>query len=552
MHAGYLRGSMAPRVHDSLTDATIPMPRRTPGERSIYVCGPTVYGYIHVGNARPPVVFDVLVRHLEAQGDRVTYARNYTDVDDKIIAVALEGGEDPRAVAERFIVAYQEDLAALGCRPPAIEPRVSTTIPGIVAIVEKLIAKGHAYVTEEGDVYYDVATFADYGKLSKRKLEVQKAEYGRGKSGETKRNEQDFALWKSAKPHEPAGARWPSPWGDGRPGWHIECSAMSHEHLGDTFDVHGGGMDLKFPHHENEIAQSEAAYGPPMAGAWMHNGFIEMDIEKNAAFSPEVLAVLHADPELRKISKSDRPKLEALRARKDALTAEERALEQIYARKVRFAEWFQLRRLRARIDGEAIRYWILGTHYRSPLAFDLAETPDGEVRFPALEQAEKKVEYFYDTRQKLAAKLATAKASGKKRGDVAAELVHAFDASLDDDLNTAGALDPVNRLFARANELCDAKKPEKEELDAVLAAVTHVTRILGVAEADAEAFFARVTARRIDARGLDRSAIDALVTERTDARARKDFARADEVRADLVAKGIELRDGPTGTTWRAI
>ncbi len=543
---------MAPRIHDSLTDATIPIPRRKPGERSIYVCGPTVYGYIHVGNARPPVVFDVLVRHLEGQGDRVLYARNYTDVDDKIIAVAIEAGEDPRAVAERFVSAYREDVGALGCRPPTVEPRVSTTIPGIVAIVQKLIDGGHAYVTEAGDVYYDVATFAEYGKLSKRRLDVQKAEYGRGKSGEAKRNEQDFALWKSAKPHEPAGARWPSPWGDGRPGWHIECSAMSHEHLGDGFDVHGGGMDLKFPHHENEIAQSEAAYGAPMAGAWMHNGFIEMDIEKNAAFPEDVLTVLHADPDLRKISKSDRPKLEALLAKGEARSAEERALTQIYARKVRFAEWFQLRRLRTRVDGEAIRYWILGTHYRSPLAFDLAETPDGAVSFPALEQAERRVEYFHDTRQKLAAKLATARVSGATPGKLAGELVQAFDAALDDDLNTAGALDPMNRLFARANELCDAKKAPRDDLEALVQAIAHVTAITGVAEGDSDAFFARVTARRVEARGLDRAAIEALVVERTEARKEKDFARADRVREDLVAKGIELRDGPSGTTWRAV
>jgi cysteinyl-tRNA synthetase len=546
---------MAFRLHDTLSDAMVPLPERTPGETSLYVCGPTVYGYIHVGNARGPVVFDVLVRHLEAQGRRVRYARNYTDVDDKIIDTALRNGEDPRAVAERFIAAYREDVAALGCRPPTVEPRVSETIPEIIAHIEALVAKGHAYVTDDGDVYYDVSTFPEYGKLSKRRVEVQRAEYGRGKSGEGKRGEHDFALWKSAKPHEPPGARWPSPWGEGRPGWHIECSAMTHVHLGDGFDLHGGGPDLKFPHHENEIAQSEPVYGAPMARAWMHHGFIEVDIERNANFGADVLAVLHGDPELRKISKSDRVKLDALRARDPStLTAEERALLPIYERKVRFAEWFQLRRLRERVDGEAIRFWILGTHYRSPLAFDLAEEGD-TVRFPAIEQAEKRVEYFYETRIKLAAKRATAKPSGRPTPSLVKDvdaLREAFDAALDDDLNTAGALDPMNRLFARANELCDARKVAVEDLTHMAAALAHVTSVTGLAEGDPEAFFARVTARRIGLRGIDRARIDAQVAERMAARAARDFARADAIRAELSALGIELRDGPSGTTWRAV
>jgi cysteinyl-tRNA synthetase len=546
---------MAFRLHDTLSDATIPLPERNPGETSLYVCGPTVYGYIHVGNGRGPVVFDVLVRHLEAQGKRVHYARNYTDVDDKIIDTAVKGGEDPRAVAERFIAAYREDVGALGCRQPTVEPRVSETIPEIVALIEALIAKGNAYATPDGDVYYDVASFPDYGKLSKRRVEVQRAEYGRGKSGEGKRGEHDFALWKAAKAHEPPGARWSSPWGEGRPGWHIECSAMTHAHLGDGFDLHGGGPDLKFPHHENEIAQSEPVYGAPMARGWMHHGFIEMDIERNAGFSEEVLAVLHADPELRKISKSDRVKLEALKAR-DAttLTAEERALAAIYERKVRFADWFQLRRLRDRVDGEAIRFWILGTHYRSPLAFDLSEE-GGTIRFPAIEQAEKRLEYFYDSRLKLDAKRSTAKHAGRPTPTVAKgieELRAAFDASLDDDLNTAGALDPMSRLFARVNELCDAKKVPLEDLTLAAAALAHMTAVTGVAEGDPEAFFGRVTARRIAQRGIERAAVEAMVAARTAAREGRDFARADAVRAELTALGIELRDGVSGTAWRAV
>ena len=312
---------MSFRLHDSLSNAVIPLPQRIPGETSLYVCGPTVYGYIHVGNARPPVVFDVLVRHLERQGNIVRYVRNFTDVDDKIIQVALDTGEAPRVITDRYIDAYREDVGALLCRPPWAEPRVSENIVAIIAHIEALIAKGFAYVTADGDVYYDTATFVGYGKLSKRHLDDQCAAEGRGKTGEGKRSEPDFALWKSAKAHEPDGARWTSPWGEGRPGWHIECSAMAHALLGAGFDVHGGGQDLKFPHHENEIAQSESLYGP-MASAWMHNGFIEVDIERNADFSEAVMARLpalkeaHAD--LRKVSKSDPKKLQEYRERDPA------------------------------------------------------------------------------------------------------------------------------------------------------------------------------------------------------------------------------------------
>jgi cysteinyl-tRNA synthetase len=546
---------MSFRLHDSLTNAVIPLPRRTPGETSLYVCGPTVYGYIHVGNARGPVVFDVLVRHLERGGNIVRYARNYTDVDDKIIQVAVETGESPKAITDRYIQAYRDDLAALMCRPPWAEPRVSETIPGIVALIEALLAKGYAYVTEAGDVYYDTAKFADYGKLSKRHLEDQCAAEGRGKSGEGKRNEPDFALWKSSKVHEPEGARWPSPWGDGRPGWHIECSAMAHELLGDGFDLHGGGPDLKFPHHENEIAQSEPIYGP-MASAWMHHGFIEVDIERNAEFSEAVLARLPAlkecHPDLRKVSKSDAKTLQGYRERDPAtLTDDDRAMMAVLERKVHFGHWFQLKRLRDRVDGEAVRLWILGTHYRSPLAFDLAEVGDS-VSFPTIEQAEKRLEYFYDTRLKLAAKIPSGVAGKATVVDVIAKLVKDFDAALDDDLNTAGALDPFAQVFTLTNKLCDQKRPDKRDLDAADAAITHLTAVLGVGEGDPEAFFARVTARRVRCRNLDPARIDGLVAQRTAAREAREFARADEIRGELTALGIELRDGSSGTAWRAV
>jgi len=551
---------MSFRLHDSLTDTTVPLPARTPGETGLYVCGPTVYGFIHVGNARPPVVFDVLVRHLEAQGLRVTYVRNYTDIDDKIIAVANATGDDPRAVSERFIAAYREDTAALGCRPPSAEPRVSEHLDGIVAHIASLLEKGFAYVTDEGDVYYDTARFEDYGKLSKRDVAAGRTEFGRGKVGDCKRHECDFALWKRAKAHEPAGARWPSPWGDGRPGWHIECSAMSHALLGHGFDLHGGGMDLKFPHHENEIAQSEAVYGPGMAGAWMHNGFIEVDLERGADFPEDVAARLPdlfaREPELRKISKSDRQRRDDLFATTAPLSDDDAARLAVYARKVQVGEWFQLRKLLERVDGEAVRLWILGTHYRAPLGFEVAEEA-GVVRLPALEAAEKRLEYFYDTLLKLEARragLAPVKpgAPGPGSVDFFKKVEADFDAALDDDLNTAGALDPFGRAFSRANELCDQKRPHPDDLAAATATLARVCRTLGVADRDAEDFFQRVTTRRIALRGLHRSDIDDQVKARTEARAQREFARADEIRAALTAQGIELRDGASGTAWRAV
>ncbi len=548
------------RLHDSLTDATVALPARTPGETSLYVCGPTVYGYIHVGNARPPVVFDVLVRHLEASGLRVTYVRNYTDIDDKIIAAANAAGEDPQSLAERFIAAYREDTEALGCRPPSAEPRVSGYLPQIVAHIEALLDKGFAYVTDEGDVYYDSARFEAYGRLSKRDVGAGRAEFGRGKAGDSKRHEHDFALWKHAKDHEPPGARWPSPWGDGRPGWHIECSAMSHALLGHGFDLHGGGMDLKFPHHENEIAQSEAVYGPCMAGAWMHNGFIEVDLERGAGFSEPVAARLPdlfaREPELRKISKSDRQRRDDLLAQGDTLSDDDAARLAVYTRKVQVGEWFQLRRLLSRVDGEAVRLWILGTHYRAPLGFEVSDEA-GTVRLPALEAAEKRLEYFYDTLLKLVARRAAL--GPVKPGspppisvDFFRKVRADFEAALDDDLNTAGALDPFGRAFSRANDLCDQKRPHPDDLDAAEYTLRRLASTLGVADRDPEAFFQRVTARRIELRGLRRSDIEDQVKARTEARAQREFAKADEIRAALTAQGIELRDGTSGTAWRAV
>ena len=391
---------MSFHLYDTLSASEIALPSRTAGEATIYLCGPTVYNLIHVGNARPAVVFDVLVRHLRSTGLRVKYVRNFTDVDDKIINAALEAREEPRTLAERFIEAYRTDVGALNCVQPDAEPRVSEHIPEIVAMIETLIARGHAYV-RDGDVYFSVRTFAGYGKLSKRNLDDLRAGE-RVEVDERKTDPLDFALWKTAKPHEPAGARWTSPWGEGRPGWHIECSAMARKLLGDGFDLHGGGIDLIFPHHENEIAQSESATGNPFAARAsdaqrLYQRERREDVEEHHEHHGLEEAVLH-------------------------LT--QRALGACTPKRCGSGS--------------------VATHYRAPLNFRTSAADDEEgseptVRLPGIEEAERRVEYFYETKARLVARVGRHVAGAN---DVAASSATAlremFSEALDHDLNTAG------------------------------------------------------------------------------------------------------------------
>jgi len=302
------------KIYNSLTNAKETFEPRVPGRVGIYVCGMTVYDYCHLGHARAMVVFDMVVRYLRAVGYQVTYVRNITDVDDKIIRRASETGETTTAVVERFIQAMHEDAAALGVLPPDYEPRATESLEAIVALVRRLEEAGYTYTTDNGDVYYDVSRFPRYGKLSGQRLEAQQAG-ARIAVSEDKQEAEDFVLWKRAKPGEPS---WPSPWGEGRPGWHIECSAMSMTCLGEHFDIHGGGLDLKFPHHENEIAQSEAATGHRFVNYWMHNGHVRIDDEK--------------------MSKS-------------------------------LGNFFTVRDVLAVHHPEAVRYLLLSSHYRSPLNY---------------------------------------------------------------------------------------------------------------------------------------------------------------------------------------
>jgi cysteinyl-tRNA synthetase len=477
------------QIHDTLTGKKRELVPLEPGKIRLYVCGPTVYDYAHLGHARCYVVWDVVVRHLRARGYEVIYVRNFTDVDDKIIKRANERGEDPVVLADRFARAFHEDVDALGCLRPELEPRVSGHVPQIVAMVETLVAKGFAYAPGNGDVYYAVRSFPDYGRLSKRNLDDLQAG-ARVEPGDAKRDPLDFALWKAAKPGEPA---WDSPWGKGRPGWHIECSAMSHAHLGAPFDLHAGGKDLVFPHHTNEIAQSAAAVGDGRTAEsfcrhWMHNGFVEIDDEK--------------------MSKS-------------------------------LGNFFTVRDVLARFDGEALRLFLLGTHYRNDFNFSDA----------VLAEAERRLVYLYETLEK-----ADRTADGVSPAGAPAGLVEAARAALDDDFNTAQVLGLLADAFTAANALADRKGRKTPEDRASLAAFARDARVvgttLGILQRPPPAALLAIRGRAAARRGIDPADVERRIAERADARKAKDFARADAIRGELAALGVAIMDGPQGTSWK--
>jgi cysteinyl-tRNA synthetase len=503
---------MSIRVHDSLQRKKVELEPVVPGKIGLYACGPTVYDFTHLGNGRAFVVFDVVARHLRARGLEVTFVRNITDVDDKIIKRAAELGEAPGALAERFTREFHADVAALGCQPPTVEPRVTEHIAEIVALIEELVARGGAYAAD-GDVYFAVQQFAAYGELSHQPLDQLQAG-ARVEVGEKKRDPLDFALWKAAKPGEPS---WPSPWGAGRPGWHIECSAMAERYLGRSFDLHGGGVDLTFPHHENERAQSQGARGAgTFARYWLHNGFVNFNGGK--------------------ISKSDEA-----------------------ARRL-FERAFKTRVLVERHGGEALRAFLLTTQYRNPIAFDVVVEGDdpatAPLRFPALEEAERRLEYGYLTRQRLDDALATGKPAGD--GPVAPEAegwLARLQEALDDDFNTAEALAALGDALALANRILDGKLDapkdvRRRSLERLARDLAVASAELGLFEAEPAAWLAAHRARRCRARAIDVAAVEAQIAARTEARRAKDFARADALREALKQGGIEIMDTPRGTTWR--
>jgi cysteinyl-tRNA synthetase len=507
------------QLHDTLSGKLCPLVPRKPDEVRVYCCGPTVYDVAHVGHARAALLPDILVRHLRSQGVKVTYARNITDVDDKILKRAAESGEEPTALSARMAKLYQEDVRRIGCLDPDVEPKVSEHLPEIIAMIEALIARGAAYVAPmpsgARDVYYAVRTFPSYGKLSKR--DIEELQVGaRIEASDDKRDPLDFALWKGIAPD---AWGWDSPWGKGRPGWHIECSAMSTRYLGHGFDVHTGGMDLIFPHHENEIAQSEAAHPGkgPFASMWIHNGFVNIDKEKMA--------------------KS-------------------------------LGNFVTMRDVFARNDPEALRYFLLTVHYRGPIAFDTVKLDNGRVEFPSVLEAERRVDYLYGAIERLGALAATeveeTLAQLPRELLPVAKLAHEAharaDEALDDDLNTPVALAVLGELAKAANELADlAPKRVKDAVFVraaphvaaqLLVSLRAVLGQLGLLQTPAAEYAERTRARRLELRGLTPASVEARIGERRAAREAKDFARADALRKALDADGIEVADGTQGTTWR--
>ena len=467
------------RLHDTLSGELKELVPAQQGLVRMYTCGPTVYNSTHIGHLRPALVADVLARHLRDQGLRVLWVSNFTDVDDRIIARAADEGIPPTELSGRYIDDYMRNMEALGVRVDLFA-RVTQHIPDIVQMISVLVDKGFAYPVD-GDVYFAVESKPDYGKLAGRTLGEMRAG-ARVAVDERKRHPMDFALWKAAKPGEPS---WPSPWGPGRPGWHIECSAMSLRYLGNGFDIHGGGSDLIFPHHENEIAQSEAYTGEdPFVGIWLHNAMVEIDREK--------------------MSKS-------------------------------LGNFVPLTDLVQRWPAGALRYFVLSTHYRKPLQFSQA----------ALEDARRGWLRIWEARRTWRAAVGQAPQDAAAPesaglGAVAGQARRAFDAALDDDLNTAGALGHIFELVRAGNAAVQAGN-DPAGVRAALQALEASGEILGLWEGRAD------TASGGDERapGL----IELLVELRSEARAYRDWALADRIRDRLAALGIVLEDTPQGTRW---
>lgn len=474
-------------LYNTLSGRLEPFESIEPLKVRMYVCGVTVYDYCHIGHARSALVFDVLRRYLEYSGFAVEFVKNFTDVDDKIIKRANERGVSCEAITSEFIDAYYRDMAKLGIRPATKEPKATDHMGDIIAIIGRLITKGLAYAVD-GDVYFQVEKYAAYGRLSKRKLEDLQAG-ARVDVDERKRHPMDFALWKSSKPGEPS---WPSPWGPGRPGWHIECSAMSIKHLGETFDIHGGGMDLIFPHHENEIAQSCGATGKEFARYWIHNGFVQVNQEKMSKSLGNFFTI-----------------------------------REIFEK----SEWSEA------VTGEVLRYFLLSTHYHGPLDFS----------DQALKEAKNALNGFYDLFNRL-----TESGQGTKQSDgaVAARLdetKRAFEAAMSNDLNTPVALAAFQTLRSETNKLLGAGLSTKERRQA-REAFRSLGQVLGLFQLDNWIFNVEIGGRL---NPLGDAVIDAMVAERTAAKLQKDFKRADQIRTELASLGIRIEDKPDGTTrWK--
>ena len=470
------------------------------GKVGLYACGITTYDYCHIGHARSAIVFDVLVRFLRSQGLDVTFVRNFTDVDDKIINRAIAEGAPEKEIStrckeisEKFIKAFHEDMDVLGVQRANVEPKATEHIDGMIQLCVDLIAKGAAYSTPSGDVYFRVRAYADYGKLSGRNIDDMRSG-ARVIPEEAKEDPLDFALWKGAKPGEPS---WTSPWGQGRPGWHIECSAMTEKHLPLPLDIHGGGQDLIFPHHENEIAQTEAATGKEFARYWVHNGFVQIDAEK--------------------MSKS-------------------------------LGNFKTIRDILQNHLPEVLRFFLLTRHYRSPIDFT----------FEAMDDAEKNLKRIYETLALISKEL---KSPLPKAGKTDANLQKEYEefatswlSAMNDDVNTAAALGHINGILHLANRILDDKALRKttegrEVLQNISSSMQKWGEVLGLFQIAPEQFLESLKQCRSKRNKVDMAKVEQLLEERLKARATKDYAASDKVRDALLELGVVVRDTPEGQVW---
>jgi len=478
---------MALRVYNTLSGSKEEFVPLTPGKVGMYVCGVTVYDNCHIGHARAGVVFDMIYRYLGAKGFEVNYVRNYTDIDDKIINRANREGVPYNVISERYIHEFDVDMARLFMLLPTHQPKATEHIAEIISLIERLIERGFAYQAGN-DVNFAVDKYESYLKLSKRNLEDMQAG-ARIEVDERKQHPMDFALWKGSKPGEPF---WESPWGQGRPGWHIECSAMSMKYLGETFDIHGGGKDLVFPHHENEMAQTEAATGKPFVKYWIHNGFVNINAEK--------------------MSKS-------------------------------LGNFFTIKEVLERYDAEVLRFFLLSAHYRSPIDFSDQNLKDAEAGLERIYKALAGVDERLQGTEDPARTEECAELEEKCQG-----LAARFGEAMDDDFNTALALGHVFDLVRAVNK-CLPHAP-KELLGQVQAEVARVARVLGVLDSKPAEFLERIKARKSEGMEISVEEIERLIAERAEARKAKDFKKSDQIRDELLARNIVLLDSAQGTTWQ--
>jgi len=497
------------RIYNSLTRQKEEFKPLKSNEVTMYVCGPTVYDLSHIGHARSAVSFDVIYRYLKYKGFNVKYARNYTDIDDKIINRANKDGVAWNEISERYIKAFDEDMAALGVELPNFRPKATETINEMLNVIQALIDKGFAYVLD-GDVYYSVRKFKEYGKLSGKNIEELESG-ARVEVDERKQDPLDFALWKASKPGEPW---WDSPWGKGRPGWHIECSAMSQKFLGETIDIHGGGKDLIFPHHENEIAQSEAATGKPFVNCWLHNGFVNIEKEKMSKSLGNILTI------------------------KDMLS---------------------------KYHPEVLRLFFLSSHYRNPIDYSEQALKDCEAGLDRFYSTVERVEEIKGQGSSLSLQAVSREGNGRVKilkTEIEKEtykkisgLLKNFEDALDDDFNTAQVIGNIFETVRMLNKFMDDKTCMKSPnaLSIITLAKENLKKIghvLGVFTSYAKIYLEDGKQKFLKVIGLSQHDIGDLIAKRVDARNKKDFKAADDIRLELDKKGILLEDTPKGTVWR--